>query len=97
MVAAGDGVVLVQDRVQGPGDGLAVRDIHAALLVDVNPEEVVRALPHIFHIPQAAPVGGDHRLGKLGHLLRNLQRNHPFSLLNKKERGAPLSLPILLP
>ena len=51
-VAAVDGVMFVQNGVHGPGNGLAVVNVHAALLVNVEPEEILRALPDVFHVPQ---------------------------------------------
>ena len=39
--AAGKGIFLVQDRVHGPGNGLAVVNVHAAFLVDIQPQKIL--------------------------------------------------------
>ena len=38
-VAPLDGVRLIQQIAEGPADLLAVQDIHAALLINVDPQE----------------------------------------------------------
>ena len=89
MIAVGDGVLLVQDGVQGPGDGFAVCDVHAAVFVNVDPEEPIRSFPDVFHVPQPAAQTFHNGAGEAGYLLCDFHSKHAF--LSKKERGAPLS------
>ena len=56
MIGALEGVLLVQDRVHSAGDGFAVVDVHAAFLIQVQPQVVLAALTDIFHIPEFAAV-----------------------------------------
>ena len=63
---------------EGAGNGLAVGDIHAAVLVDVQAQEPFSALADIFHIPECTAVRLHDRLCKLRHLLRYLHEKSPL-------------------
>ena len=78
--------VLVKDRVDRPGDGLTVIDVHAAVLVDVQPQEPVAALLDVFHVPERAAVRLHHRLGKRPDLIGDLHGNSSFSARKSGEQ-----------
>ena len=52
-ILAGDGIQLIERRVQRAGHILTVVDIHAAVFVDEHPQKPLRALFEIAHIPDA--------------------------------------------
>ena len=72
MVAPGNRVLLVQNGVHGPGNGLAVVNVHAALFVNVQPQEILGALPHILHVPQLAAMLLHDGFRESGYLLGDL-------------------------
>jgi hypothetical protein len=96
MIAFGDGILFVQNGIYRPGDGLTVGDVHAAFLVQIQPQKPLRAFPNILHIPQGAAVGFHNGLCKLRYDVGNL---HAFTSSVsgrlccplKRERLAPLS------
>ena len=84
MVGAGDRVLFVQNGVNGAGDGLAVVDVHAAVLVNIQPQEIFAALPDVFHVPKLAAVFFHDGLGEGRHLFGNF---HGYTLsLSLSER-----------
>ena len=90
MVGAGDRVLFVQNGVNGAGDGLAVVDVHAAVLVNIQPQEIFAALPDVFHVPKLAAVFFHDGLGEGRHLFGNFHGYTPS--LSLSERGlSPLS------
>ena len=93
VVALGDGVGLIEKGIDGTGDGLAVGDVHTALLVQVQAQEPLVALTDVLHIPELAAMGFHNGLCDLGNDISYFHQNTPFSIqeINKKERGAPLS------
>ena len=50
-VAALNGVRLVQQVAEGPADLLAVQNVHAALLINIDPQKPSPGLPDVLHIP----------------------------------------------
>ena len=78
IVAVRHGVLFIEDRIERAGNGLAVGDIHAAVLVDVQPQEPLSALADIFHVPERTAVRLHDRLGELRHLFGNLQEKTPL-------------------
>ena len=90
MVALSDGVSLVQQGIDGTGDCLAVGDVHAALLVQVQPQETLVALADVLHIPKLAAVGFHDGLGDLGNDVGYFHQTHLTNVTRK--RGARPSL-----
>ena len=78
IVAVRHGVLFIEDRIERAGNGLAVGDIHAAVLVDVQAQEPFSALADIFHIPERTAVRLHDRFCKLRHLLRYLHEKSPL-------------------
>ena len=54
IIAVRHGILFVENRIYRAGNRLAVRDIHAAVLVDVQTQEPFSALADIFHVPELA-------------------------------------------
>ena len=94
--------VFVEHRVDRARDRLAVVDVHAAVLVDVQAQEPFAALADVFDVPKLAALLLHQRLGKLPNLFRDLQIASSFCglgrsrLFKKKETGEPVSLVVLL-
>ena len=78
MIAFLDGVLFIQNGVHRTGDGFAVGDVHAAFLVDVQPQEVVAAFPDVFHVPQLAAVIFHHGLCEGSNDFSDLHTHFPF-------------------
>jgi hypothetical protein len=101
-VARLDGVGLVQNITQRAGDGLAVEDVHAAVLINVDPQIPLSGLADIFHVPELAAVLFDHGERQfahgLCHFLHCIPRNPCFFRnLQKKERAKRSTLRFLHP
>ena len=93
MVGPGDGVFFIQNGIHGPGHSLAVVNVHAALLVEVQPQEILAALPDILHVPQLAAVSFHNGAGEFRHQFRHLHWRANLLQAKKKERRSRLSLP----
>ena len=85
MITFGNGILLIQNGIHGTGNRLAIGDVHAAILINIQPQETLRAFPDIFHIPQCTAMLDDDRLGKLGNDLGNF---HKRASLSKKREGS---------
>ena len=83
-VTVGDGVFLIQDWVNGPGNGFAVVDADAALLVNVKPQEPIAALTDIFYIPECAALFADNGFGELPNLIGDF---HGKTVLPTRKTG----------
>ena len=86
IIAVRHGILFVENRINRAGNRLAVRDIHAAVLVDVQAQKPFSALTDIFHIPKRTAVRLHDRLCKLRYLFRYLQEKAPLPARKSGER-----------
>ena len=70
-IAVGNGIGLVQKRVERFGQRLAVVDAHAAVPVHIDTKDPLSGLPDVFHIPELQPELCSRGLGHLRDDLRD--------------------------
>ena len=91
-IAVGNGVGLVQNRVEPAADALAVVNTDAAVLIDKDAQEPASGLTDIFNVPKAAAFLLDHGLCKLRDLVCDLTHIPlTFNLPGRSIAGAKVS------
>ena len=79
VIAFGNGILLIQNGIHSTGNGCTIGNIHAAVLIDIQPQEALTAFPDIFHIPQSAAVAFHNGLGKCGYLIGDFHKRASLS------------------